>query len=109
MLRKRWSRRRRRASIRGSPPKPELLQAQQQSAQSILIFKQALARKATARVALIESIGLMPTVTLKVADLPEKSHLNFQTADSVGELITKALAQRPDLVAKASQRSFKGI
>jgi outer membrane protein TolC len=51
-------------------------------------------------VALIESIGLMPTVRLKVADLPETSHLNARTEDSVGELITKALAQRPDLVAK---------
>src|SRR5207248_238304 len=37
---------------------------------------------------------------LKVADLPEKSHLNAQTEDSVGELIAKALSQRPDLVAK---------
>src|SRR4029450_11842022 len=53
-----------------------------------------------ARVALIESIGLMPTVPLKVADLPAKSRLGAQTEDSVGQLITKALSQRPDLVAK---------
>src|SRR5205823_9619959 len=38
--------------------------------------------------------------SLKVADLPEQSYRNRQTADSVGELITKALSQRPDLVAK---------
>jgi outer membrane protein TolC len=49
---------------------------------------------------LIESIGLMPTVQLKVADLPRQSGLNAQSEDSVGELITKALGQRPDLVAK---------
>jgi len=42
----------------------------------------------------------MPTVQLKVADLPEKSRLDAGTEDSVGELITKGLAQRPDLVAK---------
>jgi outer membrane protein TolC len=42
----------------------------------------------------------MPTVALKVADLPEKNHLNANAADSAGELITKALSQRPDLVAK---------
>jgi outer membrane protein TolC len=35
-----------------------------------------------------------------VADLPEKNHWNANAADSAGELITKALAQRPDLVAK---------
>src|SRR5215468_2383071 len=84
----------------GLAPKPELLQAQQQSAQSNFDLQASLGAESDARVALIESIGLLPTVTLKVADLPEKSHLNAQTEDSVGELITKALSQRPDLVAK---------
>src|SRR5437762_6345408 len=84
----------------GLATKPELLQAQQQSAQSNFDLQASLGAESDARVALIESIGLLPTVSLKVADLPEKSHLNAQTADSVAELITKALAQRPDLVAK---------
>jgi outer membrane protein len=86
----------------GLATKPELLQAQQQSAQSNFDLQASLGAESDARVALIESIGLLPTVSLKVADLPEKSHLNAQTedSDSVGELITKALCQRPDLVAK---------
>ena len=84
----------------GLATKPELLQAQQQSAQSNFDLQASLGAESDARVALIESIGLMPTVSLKVADLPETSHLTAQTADSVGELITKALSQRPDLVAK---------
>jgi len=84
----------------GLATKPELLQAQQQSAQSNFDLQASLGAESDARVALVESIGLMPTVQLKVADLPEKSSLNAGTADSVGELITKALAQRPDLVAK---------
>ena len=84
----------------GLATKPELLQAQQQSAQSNFDLQASLGAESDARVALIESIGLMPAVSLKVADLPETSHLNAQTADSVGELITKALSQRPDLVAK---------
>lgn len=84
----------------GLATKPELLQAQQQSAQSNFDLQASLGAESDARVALIESIGLLPTVSLKVADLPEKNHLNAQTEDSVGELITKALAQRPDLVAK---------
>src|SRR5213080_2835 len=84
----------------GLATKPELLQAQQQSAQSNFDVQASLGAESDARVALIESIGLLPTVSLKVADLPEQSHRDRQTADSVGELITKALSQRPDLVAK---------
>src|SRR3954452_7841848 len=84
----------------GLATKPELLQAQQQSAQSNFDVQATLGAQSDARVALIESIGLLPTVSLKVADLPEQSYRNRQTADSVGELITKALSQRPDLVAK---------
>src|SRR2546421_10880983 len=83
----------------GLATKPELLQAQQQSAQSNFDLQASLGAESDARVALIESIGLLPTVQLKVADLPQQNGLDAQT-DSVGELITKALAQRPDLVAK---------
>jgi outer membrane protein TolC len=84
----------------GLATKPELLQAQQQSAQSNFDLQASLGAESDAKVALIESIGLQPTVTLNVADLPEKSHPDAQMADSVGELISKALSQRPDLVAK---------
>ena len=84
----------------GLATKPELLQAQQQSAQSNFDVQASLGTESDARVALIESIGLLPIVSLKVADLPEQSDRGRQTADSVGELITKALSQRPDLVAK---------
>src|SRR5216110_1578401 len=84
----------------GLATKPELLQAQQQSAQSNFDLQASLGAESDSRVALFESIGLMPTVTLKVADLPAKSRADAQTEDSVGDLITKALAQRPDLVAK---------
>jgi outer membrane protein len=84
----------------GLATRPELLQAQQQSAQSNFDLQASLGAESDARVGLIESIGLMPTVSLKVADLPEKTRLNPQTEDSVGELMARALAQRPDLVAK---------
>jgi outer membrane protein TolC len=91
----------------GLATKPELLQAEQQSAQSNFDLQASLGAESDARVALIESIGLLPTVSLKVADLPEKNHLNAQTEDSVGNLITKALAQRPDLVAKLANARSK--
>src|SRR5439155_10072797 len=84
----------------GLATKPELLQAQQQSAQSNFDVQASVGAESDARVALIESIGLLPTVSLNVADLPEQSYRDRQTADSVGELLTKALSQRPDLVAK---------
>src|SRR5437773_6235677 len=91
----------------GLATKPELLQAQQQSAQSNFDLQASLGGESDARVALIESIGLLPTVQLKVADLPPRSGLDSQSEDSVGELITKALAQRPDLVAKLANARSK--
>src|ERR1700747_2699065 len=72
----------------GLATKPELLQAEQQSAQSNFDLQASLGAESDARVALIESIGLLPTVQLKVADLPKKSHLNARNEDSVGELIS---------------------
>ena len=83
----------------GLATKPELLQAQQQSAQSAFDVEATRGAESDARVALVESLGLLPTVPLKVADLGQRSA--FDQADrSVDELITKALSQRPDLVAK---------
>ena len=63
----------------GLATKPELLQAQQQSAQSNFDLQASLGAESDARVALIESIGLLPTVHLKVADLPRQSGLDAQT------------------------------
>src|SRR5438874_3876732 len=84
----------------GLATKPELLQAQQQSAQSNFDLEASRGAESDARVALIESIGLLPTVPLKVADLPEKSYVGAAAEGPVDELIAKALSQRPDLVAK---------
>src|SRR5436189_5883433 len=83
----------------GLATKPELLQAQQQSAQSNFDVQASLGAESDARVALIESIDILPTVSLKVADLPDQSDRGRQTADSIGELITEALVQRQDLTA----------
>ena len=84
----------------GLATKPELLQAQQQSAQSNFDLEASRGAESDARVALIESIGLLPTVPLKVADLPEKSYVGAAAEGPVDELMAKALSQRPDLVAK---------
>ena len=83
----------------GLATKPELLQAQQQSAQSAFDVEATTGLESDARVALAESIGLLPTVPLSVADLGQRS-TSEQTNGSVDELIARALSQRPDLVAK---------
>jgi len=83
----------------GLATKPELLQAQQQTAQAVFDVDAALGLESDARVSLVESIGILPTVPLKVADLSQPTSLG-QISGSVDELIAKALSQRPDLVAK---------
>jgi outer membrane protein len=83
----------------GLATRPELLQAQQQTAQSAFDVEAAVGVESDARVALVESIGILPTVPLKVADLGQRSSLD-QDDRSVNELIETALSQRPDLVTK---------
>src|SRR5713226_6512178 len=83
----------------GLATKPELLQAKQQTAQSAFEVEATTGVESDARVALVESIGLLPTVPLKVADLGQRS-TSGEGDGSVDELIERALWQRPDLVAK---------
>ena len=59
--------------------KPELLQAQQQTAQSAFDVEAATGIESDARVALVESLGVLPTVPLQVADLGQGS-ASHQTA-----------------------------
>src|SRR3984893_1811962 len=80
----------------GLATKPELLQAQQQTAQAEFDVEATVGAGGDARGALAESIGILPTVPIKVADLEQRSPLG-QIDDSVDELIAKALSQRPDL------------
>ena len=83
----------------GLATKPELLQAIQQSAQSAFDVEATTGVESDARVALVESVGLLPTVPLRVADLGQRS-TSEQANGSMDELIERALWQRPDLVAK---------
>jgi outer membrane protein len=90
----------------GLATKPELLQAQQQTAQAEFDVEAAVGAESDARVALVESVGLLPTVPLKIADLGQSSSLG-QIGGSVDELIEKALSQRPDLVTKLADLHAK--
>src|SRR5712671_288519 len=75
----------------GLATKPELLQAQQQTAQTEFDVEATVGVESDARVALVESIGILPTVALKVADLGQGPPL-AEADRSVNELIKQALA-----------------
>jgi outer membrane protein TolC len=97
----------------GLATRPELLLAQQQSAQTSFDLEATTGLESDARVALVESIGLLPTVRLNVADLGQRS-TSEQLNGSVDELIARALSQRPDLVARlanvyAKQNEIKRV
>jgi len=86
--------------------KPELLQAQQQSAQFAFELEAAMGAESDAQVALVESLGILPTTQLQVADFADKP-LPPAPERSVDELIDLALSQRPDLVIQLANLRAK--
>ena len=95
----------------GLATKTDLLQAQQQTAQSAYELDSARGDLSDAQVALVESLGIFPTTRLQVAEMPEKP-ITEHDEDSLDDLIDRALSQRPDLVAvlakvRASQAEVK--
>src|SRR5216117_100531 len=83
----------------GPGTKPEVLQAEQQSAQTAFDLEAALGALSDAQVAFVESLGILPTTKLQVAGVSEKPPSEY-SADTLEDLIQRALWQRPDLVAK---------
>jgi outer membrane protein len=95
----------------GLATKTDLLQAQQQTAQSAYELDSARGDLSDAQVALVESLGIFPTTRLQVAEISEKP-ITENDEDSLDDLIDRALSQRPDLVAvlakvRASQAEVK--
>jgi outer membrane protein TolC len=89
--------------------KPELLQAEQQSAQFAFEHEAALGAESDAQVALTDSLGILPTTPLQVADYADKP-LPSPPERSMDELIDLALSQRPDLViALANLRAKQSL
>ncbi len=86
--------------------KPEYLQAQQQSAQRAFEFEAATGAESDAQVALIDSLGILPTTRIRIADDTDKP-LPAPPEESVDELIDLALSQRPDLVIKLADLRAK--
>jgi outer membrane protein TolC len=82
----------------GLATKPEVLQAEQQSAQAAFELEAARGALSDAQVAFVESLGIRPTTKLQVSRISDEP-----IADSAGpweEMIDSALSQRPDLVAR---------
>ena len=86
---------------RGLATAPDLALARQQEAQAAFELEDVQARERDAQVALADSIGILPTVPIQVADfsvLPEPAVLE----KTVEEVISRAIETRPDLIAKVA-------
>lgn len=80
---------------------PEVLLARQQAAQAEFELEDVTAKERDAQVALAESMGILPTIPLQVVDFSALA-LPAPLEDSVERVIDRALAQRPDLIAKVA-------
>jgi len=90
----------------GLATKPDVLQAEHQSAQAAFELEAARGALSDAQVAFVESLGILPTTKLQVADVSGKS-FSENSADSLHDLLDRALSQRPDLVGKLANLRAK--
>jgi outer membrane protein len=81
----------------GLATKPEVLEAEQETAQAEYDLESARGDLSDAQVSLMQSLGIVPTVQIQVADVPDQTE-DFD--ESLDTLIDRGLSQRPDLVAK---------
>lgn len=79
--------------------KPQVLQAEQQVAQASFELTAAQGAMSDAQVALVESLGILPTTKVQVASASEKLPAE-NLEESLDALIDRALSQRPDMIAK---------
>jgi len=87
---------------RGLATLPEVLQARERTARAAYEMQEAIAAETDAKMALLEAMGVRPTATLRVAGLAGRA-LPASVEDTADKLIDRALAQRPDLLARVAQ------
>jgi outer membrane protein len=80
---------------------PEVSLARQQAAQAAFDLEEVNSKERDAQVALAESIGILPTTPLHVADF-SRLPLPTQLEDTVEKFIDRTLQQRPDLLARVA-------
>jgi TolC family type I secretion outer membrane protein len=83
----------------GLATKPDVLQAEQQTAEAAFELDAARGDLSDAQVALMRSLGILPTTRLQVTDVSENV-FEADPGEPLDKLIDRALSQRPDLVAK---------
>jgi len=86
--------------------RPDVLQAEHQSAQAEFELEAARGALSDAQVAFVESLGILPTTKLEVANVSGKS-FSENSADSLDDLLDRALSHRPDLVGKLANLRAK--
>jgi outer membrane protein TolC len=82
----------------GEATLPEALQAEEEVARAQYEVDDALAAEIDARMALAESMGVLPTTPMRVIDVSQQP-LPPGGEESVDDAVDRALAQRPDLLA----------
>jgi len=86
---------------RGLATLPEALQARERTARAAYELQEAIAGETDARMALLEAMGVRPTTPLRVAGLAGRA-LPAMIEDTAERLVERALAQRPDLLARVA-------
>jgi len=80
---------------------PDVSLARQQAAQAAFDLEEVNSKERDAQVNLAESIGILPTTPLHVADFSRLS-LPTQLEDTVEKFIDRTLEQRPDLLVRVA-------
>jgi outer membrane protein TolC len=80
---------------------PDVSLARQQAAQAAFDLEEVNSKERDAQVTLAESIGILPTTTLHVADFSRLS-LPTNLEETVERFIDRTLQQRPDLLARVA-------
>src|SRR5262245_16447922 len=83
----------------GLATRPEFLLARQERARAAFEVEDALGGVADSQAALADSLGIPPTMLMRVANLSVLA-LPTGLAESVEEIIDRALARRPDLASR---------
>jgi len=86
---------------RGLATLPEVLQAREKTARAAYELQEATAGETDTRMALLEAMGVRPTTPLRVAGLGGRA-LPVMIEDTAEKLVARALAQRPDLLARVA-------
>jgi outer membrane protein TolC len=80
---------------------PDLSLARQQAAQAAFDFEEVNSKERDAQVTLAESLGVLPTTPIRVADF-SRLVLPTNLEERVEKVIDRTLEQRPDLLARVA-------